>query len=61
MASLLCYNDKHMADLTRDDILKLAQLSKLELTEEQVEQFRSELQEIVGYVEKLQADRKSVV
>ncbi len=55
MASLLCYNDKHMADLTRDDILKLAQLSKLELTEEQVEQFRSELQEIVGYVEKLQA------
>lgn len=44
-----------MADLTRDDILKLARLSKLELTEDQLERFRSELQEIVGYVEKLQA------
>lgn len=44
-----------MADLTRDDILKLARLSKLELTEEQVERFRIELEEIVGYVEKLQS------
>lgn len=43
-----------MADLTRDDILKLARLSKLELSDEQVERFRNELGEIVGYVEKLQ-------
>lgn len=43
-----------MADLTRDDILKLAKLSKLDLTEEQVERFQAELQAIVGYVEQLQ-------
>ncbi len=44
-----------MADLTRDDILKLARLSKLELTDKQLERFRVELQQIVGYVEQLQA------
>lgn len=51
----LWYNNNKMADLTRDDILKLAKLSKLTLTDEQLEQFRVELEEIVGYVEKLQA------
>lgn len=44
-----------MADLTREDILKLAKLSKLELTDSQVEKFRVELEEIVGYVEQLQS------
>lgn len=43
-----------MTDLTRDDILKLAQLSKLELTDEQIERFKKEIQEIVQYVEILQ-------
>lgn len=55
MLRWLWYNGKNMADLTRDDILKLARLSKLELSNEQLERFRGELQEIVGYVEKLQA------
>lgn len=42
-----------MADLTRDDILKLARLSKLELTEEQIEQYRTEIEAIVKYVDHL--------
>lgn len=42
-----------MADLTRDDVLQLAQLSKLSLTEEEITKFQSELDEILGYVEKL--------
>lgn len=44
-----------MADLTREDILKLARLSKLELTEEQIAQYQTEIQAIVEYVEHLQA------
>jgi aspartyl-tRNA(Asn)/glutamyl-tRNA(Gln) amidotransferase subunit C len=44
-----------MARLSQDDVLKLARLSKLELSEEQLERFRRELETIVGYVEQLQA------
>ena len=44
-----------MARLSREDILKLARLSKLELTDEQVEKFRGEIESIVGYVEQLQS------
>ena len=44
-----------MARLSKDDILNLAKLSKLELTDEQVEKFQAELGEIMGYVEQLQA------
>jgi len=43
-----------MADLTRDDILKLARLARLKLSDEEVEQFRSEISSILGYVEQLQ-------
>ncbi len=42
-----------MAKLTRDDVLKLAALSKLRLTEEEVEKLRGELSEILDYVEQL--------
>ncbi len=44
-----------MADLTREDVLKLAQLSKLSLTEEEVEEFIIELNETLKYVEQLQS------
>ena len=44
-----------MAKLSKEDILKLARLSKLELTEQQVEKFRIELEEIMGFVEQLQS------
>jgi len=43
-----------MANLTRDDILKLARLARLQLSDEEVEQFRSEISSILGYVEQLQ-------
>ncbi len=42
-----------MADLTRDDVLKLARLARLDLSEEEVESFRAELDEILHYVEQL--------
>jgi aspartyl-tRNA(Asn)/glutamyl-tRNA(Gln) amidotransferase subunit C len=42
-----------MSKLTRDDVLKLARLSRLKLTHEEVEIFRTELSEILDYVEKL--------
>lgn len=44
-----------MADLSRDDVLKLARLARLDLTDEEVERFSKELTEILHYVEQLQA------
>ena len=43
-----------MADLTRDDVLKLARLARLELSEDEVETFKNELAEILHYVEQLE-------
>lgn len=43
-----------MADLTRDDVLKLARLARLAITDEEVENYRTQLSEILKYVEKLQ-------
>jgi aspartyl-tRNA(Asn)/glutamyl-tRNA(Gln) amidotransferase subunit C len=42
-----------MADLTRDDVLKLARLARLKLSDEEVERYRRELGEILKYVEQL--------
>lgn len=44
-----------MAKLTRDDVLKLAQLSRLHLSDEEIEQFTAEISAILGYVEQLQS------
>lgn len=43
-----------MAQLSREEVLKLAQLAKLELSEDELEQFSREISEILGYVEQLQ-------
>jgi aspartyl-tRNA(Asn)/glutamyl-tRNA(Gln) amidotransferase subunit C len=43
-----------MAKLSRDDVLKLARLAKLELTDEEVDLFATEISSILGYVEQLQ-------
>jgi aspartyl-tRNA(Asn)/glutamyl-tRNA(Gln) amidotransferase subunit C len=43
-----------MAKLKRDDLLKLAQLARLDLDEKEIEEFTSELSAILGYVEQLQ-------
>jgi aspartyl-tRNA(Asn)/glutamyl-tRNA(Gln) amidotransferase subunit C len=42
-----------MSKLSRDDVLKLAKLSRLRLSEEEIEKFRVELSEIIDYVEQL--------
>jgi aspartyl-tRNA(Asn)/glutamyl-tRNA(Gln) amidotransferase subunit C len=42
-----------MADLTRDDVLKLARLARLQLTDDEVESFRKELSEVLEYVTQL--------
>lgn len=42
-----------MADLTRDDILKLAQLARLDLTEDEVTEYTAELSAILYYVQQL--------
>ncbi|MBX4191023.1 Asp-tRNA(Asn)/Glu-tRNA(Gln) amidotransferase subunit GatC [Candidatus Saccharibacteria bacterium] len=42
-----------MSKLSRDDVLKLAALSKLRLSEDEVERLRTELSEILNYVEVL--------
>jgi len=44
-----------MAKLSREDVLKLARLAKLELSDEEIKQFTTEISEILQYVEQLQA------
>jgi len=43
-----------MTKLKREDVLKLAQLARLQLTEAEIEEFSEELSEILLYVEQLQ-------
>ena len=42
-----------MADLTQKDVLKLAALAKLKLSDSEIESFTSELDQILQYVELL--------
>lgn len=42
-----------MAKISRDDVLKLAKLSKLSLSEDEIVKFQKELSDILGYVEQL--------
>lgn len=42
-----------MSKLTREQVLKLAALSKLKLRNEEIEKFQKELGEILDYVEQL--------
>jgi aspartyl-tRNA(Asn)/glutamyl-tRNA(Gln) amidotransferase subunit C len=39
-----------MTELTRDDVLKLARLARLDITEEEIEAYRTELSAILEYV-----------
>ncbi|MDB5161108.1 MAG: Asp-tRNA(Asn)/Glu-tRNA(Gln) amidotransferase GatCAB subunit [Candidatus Saccharibacteria bacterium] len=43
-----------MSKLTRDDVLKLARLSRLRLSDEEIEKFQTELSEILEYVQQLE-------
>jgi aspartyl-tRNA(Asn)/glutamyl-tRNA(Gln) amidotransferase subunit C len=42
-----------MAKLSRDDVLKLAQLARISLSDDEVDEFSEELSAILGYVEQL--------
>lgn len=42
-----------MTQISRDDVLHLAQLSSLELSESEIEGLRTDISNILGYVEKL--------
>ncbi len=42
-----------MADLTRDDILKLARLARIHLSEAEITEFADEFNDILKYVEQL--------
>jgi aspartyl-tRNA(Asn)/glutamyl-tRNA(Gln) amidotransferase subunit C len=42
-----------MSRLTREDVLKLARLARLDLTEDEIEEYSAELSEILQYVEQL--------
>lgn len=53
MLGLLYWTTRDMARLNKDAVLKLAKLSRLKLTEEEIEKFRHELSEILAYVEML--------
>jgi aspartyl-tRNA(Asn)/glutamyl-tRNA(Gln) amidotransferase subunit C len=43
-----------MAKLTRDDVLKLAKLARLDLSEDEIGEYSQELSAILDYVEQLQ-------
>ena len=43
-----------MAKLSREDVLKLAQLARLHLNDAETDQFAAEISAILGYVEQLQ-------
>ncbi len=43
-----------MTKLSREDILKLAKLARLKLTDDEVEKFSNEISAVLGYVEQLQ-------
>ena len=39
--------------ITRDEVLKIARLSKFDLTEAEIEMYQKQLSDILGYVEQL--------
>lgn len=44
-----------MAELTKNDVLKLARLARLQLSDDEVVKFQKEITEILTYVEQLQS------
>jgi aspartyl-tRNA(Asn)/glutamyl-tRNA(Gln) amidotransferase subunit C len=43
-----------MTQISRDDVLKLARLARIDLSEDEIQEFSQELSEILQYVEQLQ-------
>lgn len=55
IANFLVYFLLRMSKLSADDVLKLARLSRLRLSDGEVAKFTNDLSQILGYVEKLNA------
>lgn len=51
--ALFAHYTSPMADLTPDDIRRIARLSRLAVAEAQIEHYRAELGAVLGYVERL--------
>ena len=51
--TFICYTDGYMSTISIADVQKLAQLSALTITDDQVQTLTNELNEILGYVEQL--------
>ena len=44
-----------MAKLSRDDVLKLARLARLSLTDSEIKEFEAQINDILRYIEQLQS------
>lgn len=44
-----------MTKLTREDVIKLARLARIELSEKEIKEFQEQLSDMIFYVEQLQA------
>ncbi|MFN0132050.1 MAG: Asp-tRNA(Asn)/Glu-tRNA(Gln) amidotransferase subunit GatC [Phycisphaerales bacterium] len=44
-----------MSDLTLDDARRVARLARLELSDEQLERYRAQLDAVLGYIDQLRA------
>ncbi|HSH55343.1 MAG TPA: Asp-tRNA(Asn)/Glu-tRNA(Gln) amidotransferase subunit GatC [Candidatus Limnocylindrales bacterium] len=44
-----------MADLSREDIVKIARLARISLSDDEIDRYAAELVEIIRYVEQLQS------
>jgi aspartyl-tRNA(Asn)/glutamyl-tRNA(Gln) amidotransferase subunit C len=49
----LFYNWLYMIEISKEEVLKVAQLARLELSETEVEKYQKELSAILGYVDVL--------
>lgn len=47
------YNKHHMTQISHDDVQYLARLSNLQLTDDETEGLRADLENILGYVQQL--------
>lgn len=44
-----------MSSISRDDVIKLAKLSRLQLNDDEIARYQAEIESILHYVEKLQS------
>ena len=50
-----------MDKLSKEEVLHVAKLARLELSDEEIEKYRKDLKDLFDEIEKILLDRKSVV